>query len=644
MSQHSFDWTLPFAMVWGLLVLMALSGWGWLLGKWLIPEGGRMGWATAAAWGFVLFLALGGFLMAATVFSIGYVAFFLVAGFMLSLRHVIQDRKSNHRQGKLTSPLLKFWFGSIIFLALLAYAGAVSTHWYNEYDDLDAYFYLIRRLLDTGTIYDPFNFRMLGALGGQLVLSTLTLGFLPWKYGHMIDFGIAALMTLGLAGESFSAENKRMWIARLLLLTLVLVFNMPRSNTGSESTGVVLFALMFRTFDLAASGKITGWPAAVMLGTGMAAAVTLRCHNLFACGLFGACFVAIRLWQNLGKKGEVIRQAIQVLLVAMIFLGPWFWVSYRSGGTFLYPLMRGNHQLQFEIYNIHPTILGLLFYIAGFFLSTNCICFFLPLCFVAEDRQQKVLLVYGLALLFFIILFLSQFCLDTTLYYHALRYLVPIAGGFALYTAGKVACQLSSPGSKPAAGSFDAIRIKLAAVALILLQMKGFLLGMVDHIAHINWARDPKNELWTVCYDVGGVSTGQASREYEEAFSQLQPGAKTLVALDYPFLVDNQKYKICSVDIPGAASPPPGLPIYQGAEALKKYLVDHGFNYIAHVPFDKTKQLYGRDTVVGFTQKKDRGSHIFGYSELDFIDNVIDLEKSNPVVFNSSTIRIIKIK
>jgi hypothetical protein len=84
---------------------------------------------------------------------------------------------------------------------------------------------------------------------------------------------------------------------------------------------------------------------------------------------------------------------------------------------------------------------------------------------------------------------------------------------------------------------------------------------------------------------VGPIKTSEAERDYASAFSRIPQAAKTLVALDYPFLLNNRTHLIFNIDLPGAASPGKGLPYFQGPEAVKHYLLSQGIEYVAFVPF-----------------------------------------------------------
>ena len=57
-------------------------------------------------------------------------------------------------------------------------------------------------------------------------------------------------------------------------------------------------------------------------------------------------------------------------------------------------------------------------------------------------------------------------------------------------------------------------------------------------------------------------------------------GETLLVATDHPYLVDYRRNKTWSIDVPGTASPAPGMPFFRGAEAVEAYLLANGVHYV----------------------------------------------------------------
>ena len=514
---------------------------------------------------------------------------------------------------------------------------------YNPYDDFAAYFPLVKRLLDTGTLFDPFNFRLVGALGGQTALTTLVLGFFPWKYAHSLDVGIAGLIMLALIREMAPRERPQTWLAQVLLVTLALTFPMPRADIAGELTGTVLFLALFRSFDLVVTRRAYGWRSALLLGGLITAGATLRAHYIFVLALLGISLAAWRLWEEKQDRREIMRETMLTVLATVVLLAPWWVVAYRSCGVFLYPLVKGTNRPEFELYDHqHLSFLNTLKFITDFLFSFYYLPLFLPIFLLRKGRQQRLLWILGTAILLITIAFLSQ--LTFSVPFDLYRYLAPIGLAFGLYTAGVVAQQnLEAPTDDKE--RYPTLRSKIAltaAMTLITLSSFNFLLRTVSNTTRIRRAINAESPMWgksTVAQFY--IFTNEADQNYREAFSKIPTGAKTLIALDYPFLLNYRSHSIFSVDTCGAASPAPGLPYFHGARPVKQYLLGQGIHYIAYVPFDLSCFLYSRaSTAYNLTCDVEIYRYLATY-DLDFFNNVDELAKSNRIVFDSPTIRVI---
>jgi hypothetical protein len=69
--------------------------------------------------------------------------------------------------------------------------------------------------------------------------------------------------------------------------------------------------------------------------------------------------------------------------------------------------------------------------------------------------------------------------------------------------------------------------------------------------------------------------------EYNALNSLVPHGAKVLAAVDFPTLLEYSTYTFATLDAPGAVSPAPHMPFFQGADAKVAYLRHLGYTYIA---------------------------------------------------------------
>jgi hypothetical protein len=643
----AFEWLYPLALVWGFVILLAFVGWGKTVARWLLTDGKKedLGWGMESAYGMTTFLILSGPLLVLSIFSTIFVVFFLLIGLTFTGWHFYLGEKKI-RWIFPAAPSLKALLFSLLLLIGLIYAGGVAAREYNCFDDFSAYFALVKMMLDTGTLYDPFSFRIVGTLGGQTALDTLILAFFPWKYAHMMDFSVAMMMMLGLIQSSIRGIDHKAWLGRLLLIALAVTLPVPHVNIASEVTGVVLFLAFLRSLNLAAKRSISGWRLAFLLGGIAAAAATLRAHNVFFMAAFGLAFMSWRFWEDASERQTIFCEALLTVAMAALFLAPWEIVGYRSCGVFLYPLIRGTHRPDFDLYNHHLSFVGTLQFIKVFFLSYYYLPFFIPLVFLRAGRERRQLWVLGAILAFMSVLFLSKMTFN--LHWDIYRYLFPIGMAFGLYSAGVLTQQLVKP-APDGISYFDRWRLRLvvACVAFgIFSQSLYVLVSTYVNVSCIAQACGVNQPMWTDPHGLGNhaVYLNSVQRDYDQAFAQIPPGSKVLIALDYPFLLDYKKYRISTIDEAGAASPAPGYPYFKGAAPVKEYLQDQGIHYIVHVPFDLSDSLHGRlNQTLNFKAEFDV-YHFFASYEKDFCDNVEQLATENAVLFKSPSAQVIDLQ
>jgi hypothetical protein len=81
----------------------------------------------------------------------------------------------------------------------------------------------------------------------------------------------------------------------------------------------------------------------------------------------------------------------------------------------------------------------------------------------------------------------------------------------------------------------------------------------------------------------GGVLDTPAERAAIRAIqARVPPRAILITRLTKPYLLDFTRNTVLLNDWPGGASPPPGLPSFQGPEALSRYLTSVGVRYLAY--------------------------------------------------------------
>src|SRR5580693_2460622 len=255
------------AFAWGLVILVAWTGWGRVLNRILFPEA-RTDWGQSAAWGLALSVVVGGMLNVLSYISRTTVLVFLGAGVAiwlldLLIRRTGQVRNTFLRLADLRSSKSLLVVGAlIVLLALIQYAGSVSVSRsdspssaagpvrFNQADDFQAYFVFPKKMMQLGSISpDPFCARQIeSSLGGQSFLDALVLSVLSVQNLHILDPGLGLLLIIGLLWGSFKqAGTSLAWSVALLLMFVWMA--PPTVNIASLYTGMALFLSLYRTLE-----------------------------------------------------------------------------------------------------------------------------------------------------------------------------------------------------------------------------------------------------------------------------------------------------------------------------------------------------------------------------------------------------------
>jgi len=124
--------------------------------------------------------------------------------------------------------------------------------------------------------------------------------------------------------------------------------------------------------------------------------------------------------------------------------------------------------------------------------------------------------------------------------------------------------------------------------------------------------------------------------KYETLQRAVPVDASMLVMVDYSYLFDFKRNEIIHFDQPGATSPPPHVPFFQGSQAFARYFVGLGIRYVVFIvgeSIEYNKQVWrargGMDVPQG-----ERGAmyKIQSRYYLNTFDNLIALTRSRKVL------------
>jgi hypothetical protein len=118
----------------------------------------------------------------------------------------------------------------------------------------------------------------------------------------------------------------------------------------------------------------------------------------------------------------------------------------------------------------------------------------------------------------------------------------------------------------------------------------------------------------------------------DPTFQKLQEavpaGAPIASLVDNPSRFDHHRNRIACLDMIGAISPRPGIPLAQGGDAVADYLVGLGYRYVVVIAPDKAASLYRRDIWQKQQKNSDpvwmKSAHFY----LEAFDDFDDLKKT----------------
>ena len=561
--------------LWVALILLSWLGWGLALAVLLFPRR-RLDWGLRAALGMATVLMFGGFLGAARLVSSASILTLVALGLAALGLDAIHYGKIDVRRAtafvRRASPVtwvgLAFAWGCLT----LRVVGSIADNSANNWDDKLAYSELPVQFLGSGTLDEPFSIHRILSLGGQPFLGAMVLVRATVWNLHAVDGGLALAVLFGLVLGQTRLPSRPWAIATTVGLTLLLGLSLKVHNLASELTGAVFFFALFRLLD-APRERGRPWAAGAAVAIVAAAACTLRQNYIIAVAAILGVHYLWSFASPLTRRARVAREAFAVGAVLLLALGAWLLLARRSSGTLFYPVFPGNSRPDFGLLAPVPRLEELRFFIdnvtfdapAGVGLMFATIPFLL-----GNHRSTRA------AQTFFLGGVLGGLGLI-----HALRslddrdslgrYYFAFAFAYAL-GASMVAVSYASRAARGSSRYFAAGAVALAAI-----------------VAHLGATHDAIRDLYEG--DVAAIvardddKPADEHHELDNLYAELQRavprGAPLLVLLDEPFRLDFSRNHIMLLDQPGAVSPPPGLPIGRGEEALAGYLLSQGVRYIA---------------------------------------------------------------
>jgi len=635
--------------IWGLCVIVSWAGWGSLLRQVLgISDRRSADWGMRAGWGAATTIAIGGVLNLCRISTqpvlIALVLIGLlkeVTGLITRFRHWLPryrlwksspkflDRRTAKARRRLIPAIL--FIGPCVLALGFLYTGSVHQPFgLNPYDDFLAYLVFPLRMLQTGTLIEPFSQRRLVTFGGHSFLMATLFSGSSADMAFTLEEGMCPIVVAGLIYGFLRPRTARKFFFAGLLIYISFITRVPRVNTMSSATGVMLFLTLFRTFALenrapSQQRKRIGWATVIVV----AAIGSLRVNFLIA------GFVALMLSRIFVKIDRSVVDRLKDAAIdsakACIFLMPWSLLLFISSRTFFYPLMKGNERNFYMFARTNFALLPLLGWIGDYWSSRAVLLLLAPVLLLAfsplrKCRGSRAALIFaaGALVASFITLAGAPPAINnlTDIY----RWTFPMLFSMSL-------AALSIMTTAPIVTN-RLISSVLAALGLVLLAARA---GAVTYLWQINVASMTSAAPSQLLFLLHQAD----SHDLQDAIPQ---GASFLAILNYPNLLDYRRNEIYNADMLLPYGPYPGTPFFQGPDALKRYLESLNIHYVAAVDFDEDHtSWYSRPNDLNRVIHSNPAFYMMKSYFFDYMSNIDTLEHRGQVLFHQNGLRVFRL-
>ncbi|MFO0664250.1 MAG: hypothetical protein U0174_09875 [Polyangiaceae bacterium] len=567
---------LVIASTFGLLLLVSCAGWGSSL-VYLVARRRTVDLGLRMVWGMSVLAFVGGVAMLFRAFSnnVGFAMTYL--GVFQACAAAYREATTLGRWGRVFARrmrLPRFVFGALLVLfAAWAYLGAASDSYLNPFDDHPAYLPLMKRLLATGTIFEPFSERRALSLGGQTLFQAILYTRSSFDQIQLFDSGVCKVLLLILIWGDGYRNGKRAWHAPYVASVIVIGVPQFNINTASYYSGACFFLALARTIAWLRPSA----DARSHLPVALVAAGCMTLRNSYAVVL--VFMLAFYAWGEVRTARVRWRVVLGCALAFVALLAPWLWLSQQSTGSLLYPVAVGNGNP--DALMIAPSK-GLFDFfqraIAAFSamvpLSTAPL-FILGALLVREQHASQPLrgLWFGAVGGFGILLWQAS-TLDP---FGTARYTFPSLAALAIFSVLRASQKRREESSRTAYMVATGATMLMAYTSRDATTYLYSTFGpSVDERLHGHGDRP---------------MTVVGAREIR-AQEHTERGAPIAVLLDEPFALDFMRNPIFNFDLPGTLSPKPGMPRFQGSRAVLTYLRNANIRYVIFVRSEFSQWLY----------------------------------------------------
>lgn len=525
-------------------------------------------------------------------------------------------------------------------LGILIALGAWATVWalarptWNLCDDPVSYFPFGDSLLHGDGLAQPFSQRRIGTLGAFLPLQffgSIPLGPYAAAFGDTLICPLLAAVALlwssrGWAGTVVAAAGS----------VVAVLGAVGRINLGPS--GVTVLLLVALGLIAMRSAKLEGASRLLAVGAGGAIAATILAFRLHH-ALVALAPLAVLVYAH--PAGERLRRLGAGAAAGLIAIAGWAVASWQATGTPLFPLLgKGTINPDWPGYD-DPAVSGLgtmvsrsldlLAYADSWFvlLAVTVVC----LVCVLHGRASTFVVPLGMIVLAGALVAAFPVLITTSAPEDGWRLTRPLVVAALLVLVAELARAVDE--GRARWRSEAALPVALAAVAAAFLTIN---LGQVPWADVVARARDL------------GAGIGDANRFDRDPWSGVRgsydavrrglPGdAVVAYTVDEPALMRGAGRTAWNLDVPGANSPAPGLPYFQGVDAKLAYLRDRGVSHVVTVDPGASVCLYRRDSWQANTTGPVRVYQLWAPYYLDWLADA-DLIAARPGTRTYGTLRV----
>ncbi|MCG3176496.1 MAG: hypothetical protein MOGMAGMI_01451 [Candidatus Omnitrophica bacterium] len=554
----------PHPSVWPLaaLTLLAWIGWGGWASRLL---GRRAAWPEEALLGVSLFIIISGPLQLAALLKPAVLAALWGLGALTAIVRYARGWLKPRDPLCFSAPEVRA--PRAVRLCLLGVALAVTaghaelSSYHHPFDDPSYYLALTQKTLQTGTLgTDPFSERrMTTGLGGKVPLDALALTAVGPGQDLLVESGLGwfclVALTALLCARSGAGAWGTVWAMLMPLAVFAVSFN--------HSAWILPVALLTYLIALLSEESPRGSAPRRLAAAALVAAATAALKSYLVAATAGLLIV-LAAWEISRGRARSARSLMWVTLAAAALLVPWCVSLYLSSGTPLFPLLgRGYHVASYGasvVTNLSlawgrlgpalaewATVRVLLLSLAGLMLCR----------WSRSVPPAGSVVLCGVSAL--VTLGLAVLADGRWLERYAYSYTVPVLIWIVIV--------LASSGSR-----------RGPIAALVVLTMAVLYPSDYAHQSTIASARRMLSQRSQADAEVRRLE--ELRGEYRAAQESVPPGARILASGHWMCLLDYERNPIWIQDLPGNASPPPGMPLDGGRKRLWPYLRRQEVEYV----------------------------------------------------------------